>query len=113
LRDIQNELLPNETSDKMKEDFKNMDAFGKKKVTLNAKLKECREGLARLDEAKRTLAVGQRDQDVIKITAENRLTLKEATTMWSELKEICMQEEKKSGKKRLEQKVLVERKKNG
>jgi len=111
LRDIQNELLPNENSDKMKEDLKNMDAFGKKKVSLNAKLKECRDGIGRLDEAKRSLAVGQRDQDVIKITAENRLMLKEATTLWSELKEIYVKEEKITGKKRLEQKILIERKK--
>jgi len=98
LRDMQAELLPNETSDKMKEDLKNMDAFGKKKVGLNAKLKDCRDGINRLDEAKRTLAVGQRDQDVIKITAENRNLLKEATTMWTELKEIYVQDENKSGK---------------
>jgi len=111
LRDIQSELLPNETSDKMKEDLKNMDAFGKKKVALNAKLKEVRDGIGRLDEAKRSLAVGQRDQDVIKITAENRQNLKECTTLWSELKEIYVKEEKITGKKRLEQKLLIERKK--
>jgi len=111
LRDMQSELLPNETSDKMKEDLKNMDAFGKKKVALNAKLKECRDGIARLDEAKRTLAVGQRDQDVIKITAENRAALKEATTLWTELKEEFIKDENKSGKKKLDQKILIERRK--
>jgi len=110
LREMQTELLPNDSSTKP-EDLKNLDKFGKKKLELNNKLKECRDGITRLDDAKRTLSAGQRDMEVIKLLNENSKMLKEATAMWTELKQILLEDEAKKGKKRLDSKVLSDRRK--
>jgi len=81
-----------------------MDKFQKKKLELSNKLKEVRDGIGRLDEAKRTLGAGQRDPEVIKIMTENSKLLKEATQMWTDLKQILLEDETRKGKKRLEKK---------
>lgn len=115
LRDLElmrTELIPG--ADKKgvgADDLKGLDKWSKQKVQLSHKLKTLRDGVDKLDEVKKTLAAGERDQEVIKLMSQNSKVLKEVTAMWTELKQILIEDEKKTGKKALDEKTLADRKK--
>jgi hypothetical protein len=108
LRSMQAELLPNDN--KGDENTAGMDKFTKAKSAVNKKLKEVREGVQRLEDAKRNTK-GERDAEVIKIMTGNTRIIKEATALWSELKQTLIKEEKSSKGKKMDRKLIEDRNK--
>eukprot|EP00808_Paulinella_micropora_P015762 g19167.t1 len=86
-----------------------MDKWQQQKHVLDMKLKQCRDAVDKLDAMKRTLKEGQRDKEIIMTLQANSKLIKEATGMWSVLKQLMVADEKK--KKKLDPKLLENRRK--
>jgi len=108
LKTLKAELLPNADDAQTQEEMKNFDDFQKKKYDLNVHLRELRKEITRLQELRKEKGEDTRDQNVIKIQHNNEKALKEATTMWNDLKTILIKDEKK---KKADQGEMANRKK--
>mmetsp|Transcript_20962 Transcript_20962/g.29528 ORF Transcript_20962/g.29528 Transcript_20962/m.29528 type:complete len:309 (+) Transcript_20962:45-971(+) len=110
LKKIKKELVPRDEKDiEREEEMKHMDRFHKKKHELNMVLKKVRDDANRLQEYKRKNGE-RRDEFVVRIINENTLALKNAKTVWDQLKHLLEEDSKKRGQK-LGQKELEDREK--
>jgi len=108
LRVMQVELLPNAKDDDASiVPDRNMDEFQKKKLELNLLLSELNKEVQRLNEL-RAAAPETRDQATIRLYSENSKNLQQAGVLWKVMKDILIKDE---SRKRLDEKLLADRKK--
>lgn len=105
---MKQELLPGE-GELTKDDLKGKDKFDKQRAAVNHKLKETRAGIEAMQDIKRTSSGNGRDAQVIKQMVENEKLIKEASALWSQLKQIHAKALKK--KKKDQEALLEERSK--
>jgi hypothetical protein len=109
LAQMKSELLPDEKDKAREEEMKSFDDFQRKKHGLNVLLENIRKNVDRLNELRKKLSSDERDVQTIQLQSSNTDQLREALAQFNQLKSILQKDEKKTGKKKLDDKELADR----
>jgi len=106
---IRAELLPDEKEKARQEEMKTFDDFQRKKHSLNTLLQDIHKDVDRLNELRKRLGHEERDTTTIRLQSDNNERLHEALEQFNALKDQLQKDSQKTGKKKLSEKELADR----